>query len=69
MNIDDKNGIYMTQNTALKNLYHVDEKPADFTLRVLENTINGMKLKIDNTEIQTSIIGNFNAYNLLAVSQ
>ena len=26
-----------------------------------------MKLKIDNTEIQTSIIGNFNAYNLLAV--
>ena len=26
-----------------------------------------MKLKIDNTEIQTSIIGNFNAYNYLAV--
>ena len=43
------------------------KKPADFTLRVLENTINGMKLKIKNTEIQTSIIGNFNAYNLLAV--
>ena len=67
MNIDDKNGIYMTQNTASKTYTMSMKKPADFTLRVLENTINGMKLKIDNTEIQTSIIGNFNAYNLLAV--
>ena len=67
VNIDDKNGIYMTQNTASKTYTMSMKKPADFTLRVLENTINGMKLKIDNTEIQTSIIGNFNAYNLLAV--
>ena len=56
MNIDDKNGIYMTQNTASKTYTMSMKKPADFTLRVLENTINGMKLKIDNTEIQTSII-------------
>ena len=68
VNIDDKNGIYMTQNTASKTYTMSMKKPADFTLRVLENTINGMKLKIDNTEIQTSIIGNFNAYNLLAVA-
>ena len=67
VNIDDKNGIYMTQNTASKTYTMSMKKPADFTLRVLENTINGMKLKINNTEIQTSIIGNFNAYNLLAV--
>ncbi len=67
INIDDKNGIYMTQNTASKTYTMSMKKPADFTLRVLENTINGMKLKIDNIEIQTSIIGNFNAYNLLAV--
>ena len=67
VNIDDKNGIYMTQNTASKTYTMSMKKPADFTLRVLENSINGMKLKIDNTEIQTSIIGNFNAYNLLAV--
>ena len=67
VNIDDKNGIYMTQNTASKTYTMSMKKPADFKLRVLENTINGMKLKIDNTEIQTSIIGNFNAYNLLAV--
>lgn len=67
VNIDDKNGIYITQNTASKTYTMSMKKPADFTLRVLENSINGMKLKIDNTEIQTSIIGNFNAYNLLAV--
>jgi len=67
VNIDDKNGIYITQNTASKTYTMSMKKPADFTLRVLENSISGMKLKIDNTEIQTSIIGNFNAYNLLAV--
>ena len=36
MNIDDKNGIYMTQNTASKTYTMSMKKPADFTLRVLE---------------------------------
>ena len=67
VNIDDKNGVYMIQNTGSKTYTMSMKKPADFRLRVLENSINGMKLKIDNKEIQTSIIGNFNAYNILAV--
>ena len=67
VNIDDKNGTYMIQNTGSKTYTMSMKKPADFKLHVLENSLYGMKLKIDNTEIQTSIIGNFNAYNILAV--
>jgi len=67
VNIDDKNGMYMTQNTLSRTYTMSLKKPADFKLRVLENSFEGMKLKIDNIEIQTSLIGNFNAYNILSV--
>ena len=68
VNIDDKNGMYMTQNTGSKIYTMSLKKPADFKLRVLENSLDGMKLKIDNVEIQTSLIGTFNAYNILSVT-
>ena len=68
MNIDDKNGMYMIQNTGSKIYTMSIKKPADFKLRVLENSFDGMKLKIDNVEIQTSLIGTFNAYNILSVT-
>ena len=68
MNIDDKNGMYMIQNTGSKIYTMSIKKPADFKLRVLENSLDGMKLKIDNVEIQTSLIGTFNAYNILSVT-
>ena len=68
VNIDDKNGMYMTQNTRSRTYTMSLKKPADFKLRVLENSFEGMKLKIDNIEIQTSLIGNFNAYNILSVT-
>ena len=68
VNIDDKNGTYMTQNTRSRTYTMSLKKPADFKLRVLENSFEGMKLKIDNIEIQTSLIGNFNAYNILSVT-
>ena len=64
VNIDDKNGMYMIQNTGSKIYTMSLKKPADFKLRVLENSLDGMKLKIDNVEIQTSLIGTFNAYNI-----
>ena len=68
VNIDDKNGMYMTQNTGSKIYTMSLKKPADFKLRVLENSLDGMKLKIDDVEIQTSLIGTFNAYNILSVT-
>ena len=58
----------MIQNTGSKIYTMSLKKPADFKLRVLENSLDGMKLKIDNVEIQTSLIGTFNAYNILSVT-
>ena len=40
---------------------------ADFKVQVLENQFNGMLLKINQNEVWTKILGEFNAYNLLAV--
>ncbi len=66
-NLDDRNGKVMVQNTnalikgyALKNI-------ADYKAKVIENHFSGMLLRIQNQEIWFKMIGNFNAYNLLAV--
>lgn len=66
-NRDDKNGLVMMQNTrALKYSYAL-HAPADFTARILESDFNGTLLRIDDKEIWFNLVGEFNAYNLLAV--
>ncbi|MFM2195439.1 MAG: hypothetical protein RL092_1039 [Bacteroidota bacterium] len=40
---------------------------ADYTTKVLENQLDGLKLSIMNNELHTLLIGEFNAYNLTAV--
>lgn len=66
-NIDDRNGRVMLQNTAAKvNTYSL-RSMADFKCRIIEQQIDGMLLNIDNTEVWTKLIGDFNAYNMLAV--
>lgn len=67
VNADDKNGKVMVQNTkALVKTYSM-QSPADFTARVLENSFDGLVLKIDGQEIIAQIVGMFNASNLLAI--
>lgn len=66
-NIDDKNGSVMFQNTqAIKYTYAL-KSPADFKVKVLENQFSGMLLQINGKEVWTKLIGEFNAYNVLAV--
>jgi len=66
-NIDDKNGKLMLQNCkGIKQTYAMHQD-ADFKVKVLEHQFNGMLLKINQNEIWTHIVGEFNAYNLLAV--
>jgi UDP-N-acetylmuramoyl-L-alanyl-D-glutamate--2,6-diaminopimelate ligase len=67
VNIDDKNGSVMLQNTSAKKYTYALKTVADYTLRIVENQINGLLLNIDNHEVWTKLIGNFNAYNLLAI--
>ena len=67
INIDDRNGMVMVQNTAAQVVTYSCRNMADHTCRILEESFEGMLLKIDGTETWTRLIGQHNAYNILAI--
>ncbi|NQY11440.1 MAG: UDP-N-acetylmuramoyl-L-alanyl-D-glutamate--2,6-diaminopimelate ligase [Flavobacteriales bacterium] len=67
INIDDKNGEVMVQNTSARVLSFALKSMADYKAKVIENDISGLHLIIDDNEIWARLIGEFNAYNLLVV--
>ena len=67
VNTDDKNGKVMIQNTQARTCRYACKSFADFHCRIIEQSVEGMLLKIEGREISTSFIGRHNAYNLLAV--
>ena len=67
INTDDRNGLVMTQNTAARVVTYSCRGMADHTCRVMEQSFEGMLLKIDGTETWSCLIGEHNAYNLLAL--
>ena len=66
VNIDDKNGNYMVQNCRARIYKYALKSNADYSLKIFEKDFDGMKMKINGSEVWTSLIGNFNAYNILA---
>ena len=66
-NLDDKNGLVMTQNTRAKVHTYSQRSLADFKGRILEHYFDGMMLDINGIEVFVQFIGKFNASNLLAV--
>ncbi len=66
-NIDDRNGMVMMQNTKARVVTYSCRRIADHTCRVIEQSFEGMLLKIDNQETWSCLIGMHNAYNLLAI--
>lgn len=66
-NADDKNGKVMVQNTKAKIHSYAVKSLADFHAKIIESHFEGMLLNIDNTELWVKLIGEFNAYNILAV--
>lgn len=66
-NIDDKNGMVMLQNTKAAKYTYGLKNIADFNCKILENELGGLLLSIDGNELSTRLVGEFNAYNLLAV--
>ncbi len=66
-NIDDRNGMVMLQNTAASKHTYSLQSVADFSCRIVENTLQGLLLSIDGKEVWTRLVGRFNAYNLLAI--
>jgi UDP-N-acetylmuramoyl-L-alanyl-D-glutamate--2,6-diaminopimelate ligase len=67
INSDDKNGAVMLQNSMAKKYTYALKSYADYKAQILENQFTGLLLKINNNELWVKLIGNFNAYNLLAI--
>lgn len=66
-NIDDKRGAVMLQNTTAKKLSYSLRSMADFKGKILDNGLSGLAMTINDQEVHFRLIGEFNAYNLLAV--
>lgn len=67
VNVDDKRGMVMLQNTkAAKRTFGL-KKMADFKAKIITNSLEGLELEIDNRNVWFKLIGDFNAYNLISV--
>lgn len=66
-NLDDKRGTVMLQNTAAKKHYYSLKTLADFKGKILENILTGLVMTVNDVEVHFRMIGEFNAYNILAV--
>ncbi len=66
-NADDKRGMVMLQNTNAKKYYYSLKTVADFKGKILDNSLAGLQMTVNDVEVHFRLIGEFNAYNLLAV--
>lgn len=67
VNADDKHSSVMVQNSNARVKTFGLKSLADFKGKIIESHFDGMLLNIDNVEVWTKIIGEFNASNMLAV--
>ncbi len=67
INADDKNGMFMVQNSKANVKTYSTRGMADYRARILECHFEGMYLEIDGREVGVQFIGKFNVSNLLAV--
>ena len=66
-NLDDRRGTVMLQNTRADKFYYSLRSISDFRGKVLENAITGLQMVVNEQEVQFRLVGEFNAYNLMAV--
>ncbi len=67
VNIDDKAGRYMVQNTKAKVFTYSLRSDADYRGRVLETRLDGTLMTLNGRELEVRFTGRFNAYNLTGV--
>jgi len=67
VNVDDKRGMVMLQNSKAKKQTYGLKKMADFKGKIITNSIEGLELEVGGRNVWFKLIGDFNAYNLLAV--
>ncbi len=66
-NADDKRGVVMLQNSVAHRYLYSLRTMADFKGKILENSLTGLVMTVNDQEVHFRLIGEFNAYNLLAV--
>lgn len=66
-NADDKRGEVMLQNTHAKKYFYSLKSATVFKGKILENALTGLVMLVNDREVHFRLIGEFNAYNLLAV--
>lgn len=57
----------MLQNTNAKKYFYSLRTMADFKGKILDNSLSGLHMTVNEQEVYFRLIGEFNAYNLLAV--
>ena len=57
----------MLQNTAARKYFYSLRTMADFKGKILDNSLSGLMMTVNDVEVHFRLIGEFNAYNLLAV--
>ena len=67
VNVDDRNGEVMLQNTRARGYRYSLRAAADFKCKLMEMHFDGMLLQMDGNEVWVNFLGRFNASNLLAV--
>lgn len=66
-NMDDKHGAVMLQNCSADKFYYSLRSVADFKGRIIDNSLTGLQMLVNEQDVHFRLIGEFNAYNLLAV--
>lgn len=66
INLDDKHGKVMVQNCPASIKTYSLRTMSDFKGRILENRLEGLSMKMNDRQIACRLVGDFNAYNLLA---
>ncbi len=67
VNNDDKRSNYILQNCFAKKYYYGIKKDSEFSGKIINNSIDGLKFRINNQDIFLKLKGKFNAYNILCV--
>ena len=67
VNTDDRNAKIMVQNCSASITSYALKSVANLKGKIIESLQEGTLLKIDNREVWSRLVGEFNAYNLLAV--
>lgn len=66
-NIDDKNGEKMVESTKAQKYTYSLNRLADYKTKIVENCFEGLLLNINGKDVNTMLVGRFNAYNLTAI--